>query len=48
MELFLLFVPAIILPIGLTLAGLWWLMSEDNGEGDEQDYEEDDFMDGGI
>jgi hypothetical protein len=46
MELFLLFIPAIVLPIGLSLAGLWWLMSEDNG--DEQDFEEDDFMDGGI
>lgn len=39
MELFLLFIPAIILPIGLSLAGIWWLMS-DQESGDE-DYDDD-------
>ena len=48
MELLLLFIPAIILPIGLTLAGLWWLMSDGDGDGDEQDADHDDFSDGGM
>lgn len=46
MELFLLLIPAVILPIGLSLAGIWWLFSEDRGE--EEMYLEDDFADGGF
>ena len=43
MELFLLLVPAVIVPVGLSLAGIWWLMAE----GDEDDgLLEDDFGDG--
>lgn len=46
MELFVLLIPAVILPIGLSLAGIWWLMTEN----DEEDgvYVEDDFADGGF
>ena len=47
MELFLLLLPAVVLPIGLSLAGLWWLFSGgDDGDGwteDEDDIAGDDF-----
>ena len=44
MELFLLLLPAVVLPIGLSLAGLWWLFSGD--EEDEWGEDEDDFSGG--
>ena len=46
MELFLLFIPAVIIPVGLSVAGIWWLL----GSGEENDdYTEDaDDMDGGF
>ena len=40
MELFLLLLPAVVLPIGLSLAGLWWLLAggeEEDEWGDDED-----------
>ncbi len=45
MELFMLLIPAVVLPIGLSLAGIWWLMTEDD-EGDA-DYDGSDDGFGG-
>ncbi len=49
MELFLLLIPAIILPVGLSIAGIWWLLGGDDEE--DQDIvmnDEDDEFDGGF
>ena len=46
MELFLLLVPAVIVPLGLSIAGLWWLLSSDGEENYDENY--DDVDDGGI
>ncbi|MBX2867296.1 MAG: hypothetical protein KTR18_01365 [Acidiferrobacterales bacterium] len=46
MELFLLLVPAIFIPVGLSIAGIWWLLSDSNDEeyeSDEDSAEADDF-----
>jgi len=45
MELFLLLIPAIILPVGLSIAGIWWLLGS---EDEEDDYEAEEPMDGGF
>lgn len=44
MELFLLLIPAIFLPIGLSVVGIWWILSED----DADESLDDDGFDGGI
>ncbi len=46
MELFLLLVPAVFLPIGLSVVAIWWLLSEDDTDMDES--MDDDGFDAGI
>jgi len=46
MELFLLLIPAVFLPIALSVVGIWWLLSEDNSDMDES--MDDDGFDGDI
>ena len=45
MELFLLLIPAVVLPVGLSIAGIWWLLAS---EDEEDEQAEDDPMDGGF
>ena len=42
MELFLLLLPAVIIPIGISLAGIWWLLSDD-GDTEQGDEFEDEY-----
>ena len=44
MELLLLLIPAVFLPIGLSIAGIWWLLSED----DTDESLDDDSFEGGM
>ena len=46
MELILLLIPAVVLPIGLSLAGLWWLFSNGDDDDDDVDYFDDDMPGG--
>ncbi|MEJ2177861.1 MAG: hypothetical protein P8Y12_07895 [Gammaproteobacteria bacterium] len=46
MELFLLLIPAVFLPITLSVIGIWWLLSEGNSDRDES--MDDDGFDGDI
>lgn len=46
MELFLLLIPAVFLPVGLSIAGIWWLFSANDLE--NEDSMDDDWADGGI
>ena len=41
MELFLLLVPALIIPIGISLAGILWLLSDDAGAEESEEYEDE-------
>ena len=44
MELFLLLIPAVVIPLGLTAAGLWWLLSG----GEEDDEDDGEYGEGGF
>jgi len=46
MEMFLLFIPAVIIPVGLGAAGIWWLLA--SASEDEGSTEEMDDLDGGL
>ncbi|MGI9318447.1 MAG: hypothetical protein ACR2QW_14045 [bacterium] len=46
MELFLLLIPAVFLPIGLSIVSIWWLLSEDDTDSDE--VIDDEGFDGGM
>ncbi len=46
MELFLLFIPAVIIPVGLGAAGIWWLLASASEDGDST--EDTDDLDGGF
>ena len=43
MELFLLLVPAIFIPVGLSIAGIWWLLN--NSDDDQYDSEDSSDID---
>lgn len=46
MELFLLLIPAVFLPVGLSIVGIWWLFSDNDAEA--EDSTDNDWADGGI
>ncbi|MGB5705199.1 MAG: hypothetical protein WBM41_00095 [Arenicellales bacterium] len=46
MELFLLLIPAVFLPVGLSIVGIWWLFSKNDAKAEESTN--DDWADGGA
>lgn len=46
MELFFIFIPLVIVPLGIDIAGLWWLMADHGGNDDNPS--DQDFPDGGF